>query len=366
MKHKILGQVFTPDWIVKEILDLIWYNNKSILDKYILEPSSWDWAFLHEIVDRYIKISLESWFSNDLIISNIEKYIYGFELDKIEYEKSIITLDKLVESKLWKTKKVNWNIFNWNTLLLYKDYISFFDFVVWNPPYIRIHNLDIDTRKIIKNNFIFSEGVIDIYLSFYEIWLKVLNDNWKLGYITPNSYLHNTSYKLFRKYLKDNKLIDTLIDFKSNKIFKWFSTYTSITILNKMNRKTKFIYKELIDNTLRTVNEIKYSDLEINDWTFANKNDSEFLEELFKNSCNFIKDFFDVQYWFATLRDKIYISKIEDYKDNLVYFNWKIIEKDILKKIVKWSTYKWNQSELDYIIFPYELVNNKYIPIDEN
>jgi hypothetical protein len=39
-KHKILGQVFTPKWIVNEILDSLEYNNENILDKYILEPSS--------------------------------------------------------------------------------------------------------------------------------------------------------------------------------------------------------------------------------------------------------------------------------------------------------------------------------------
>lgn len=57
-KHKSLGQVFTPDWIVSEILDLVGYNNESILDKYILEPSSGDGAFLLEIVKRYIGVCL--------------------------------------------------------------------------------------------------------------------------------------------------------------------------------------------------------------------------------------------------------------------------------------------------------------------
>lgn len=49
MKHKIIGQVYTPDWIVSLILDLLGYDNKSILDKFILEPSCNDDTdlFLH-------------------------------------------------------------------------------------------------------------------------------------------------------------------------------------------------------------------------------------------------------------------------------------------------------------------------------
>lgn len=58
-KHKTLGQVFTPIWIVNEILDLVGYNNDSILDKYILEPSSGDGIFLTKIVNRYIDICLK-------------------------------------------------------------------------------------------------------------------------------------------------------------------------------------------------------------------------------------------------------------------------------------------------------------------
>ena len=31
-KHKSLGQVFTPNWIISEILDLVGYNDDSIID----------------------------------------------------------------------------------------------------------------------------------------------------------------------------------------------------------------------------------------------------------------------------------------------------------------------------------------------
>lgn len=53
-KHKTLGQVFTPTWIVSEILNLVGYNDDTILNKYILEPSCGDGVFLLEIVERYI------------------------------------------------------------------------------------------------------------------------------------------------------------------------------------------------------------------------------------------------------------------------------------------------------------------------
>jgi adenine-specific DNA-methyltransferase len=72
-KSKNLGQVNTPDWIVKKILDMSGYSGKSILDKYIMEPSCGDGAFLIEIVKRYITEALYHivLFPNCLIVALI-------------------------------------------------------------------------------------------------------------------------------------------------------------------------------------------------------------------------------------------------------------------------------------------------------
>lgn len=364
-KHKKLGQVFTPTWIVNEILDLVGYNNDNILDKYILEPSCGDGIFLTEIVCRYIDICLKKGIDTNQIIERLEKYIYAVELDKDEFEKSIQNLDSLVKTKLSIDVKIDWKIYNQNTLDFFKNYLSFFDFVVGNPPYIRIHNLDTRTRNILKQDFMFSKGTIDIYLSFFEMGFRMLNKAGFLGYITPNSYLHNSSYKLFREYLKNEKIMKTLIDFKANKVFKGFSTYTAITIINKNYCDNHFEYKELINKKIKSVNRVNFDSLNKNDWSFSNTTDEDFLTNLNKDRNCSIKDFFDVQYGFATLRDKIFISKTENYNDELVYFNGSLIEKSILKTVIKGSRFKGKINTNEVILFPYELENNRYRAITE-
>jgi len=207
--------------------------------------------------------------------------------------------------------------------------------------------------------------MIDIYVSFFELGFKLLNKNGKLGYITPNSYLHNSSYKKFRKYLKDNKMIKSITDFKSNKVFKNFSIYTAITIINFYEKDKSFSYKELKKNKIQKVNEIDYNDLNDNDWYLSNKENISFLKKLYSSTDKKVSNFFNVQYGFATLRDKIYIGKITEEKNNLVLFNNYLIEKEILHKIVKGSTYKGNEKEIKYIIFPYKKELSRYIPIPE-
>lgn len=364
-KHKILGQVFTPKWIVNEILDLIDYQGSKILDKYILEPSSGDGAFLNEIVKRYIESCKNNHLQNNAIKERLEKYIFAVELDETEYKKSIANLNYLV-LQFGINEQVNWKIFNENTLDFYKNYIGFFDYVVGNPPYIRIHNLDLTTREILKNEFQFSKGTIDIYLSFYEMGFKLLKEDGYLGYITPNSFLHNSSYQSFRDYLKREKTLKTLIDFKANKIFKGFSTYTAITIFRKNNKSDFFEYKELINDKIELKNKINFNSLSKLDWSFTDVENENFLRNLEKDKNSTVKDFFDVQYGFATLRDKIFIQKTIPFDDNLVYFNGSLIEKGLLKKVVKGSKYKGIVDENEKIIFPYELIDNRYIPISED
>ena len=74
-----------------------------------------------------------------------------------------------------------------------------------NPPYIRIHNLDDETRNFIKNNFKFTDGSFDIYSVFFEMGFEMIKNTGKIGYITSNSFLLNSSYKKFREFLKLNQ-----------------------------------------------------------------------------------------------------------------------------------------------------------------
>lgn len=365
MKHKTLGQVYTPNWIVEEILNSINFKGNNLIRKKIIDPACGDGAFLKEIVKRIINLGKKKGFSINEIKDILETYVYGIEIDEVEYNKCLKNLNNIIKSDLDKNLKINWKIFKDNALIRYKEFVGLFDFVVGNPPYIRIHNLDNKTRKVLKKEFVFSKGTVDIYIAFFELGFKLLNEKGLLGYITPNSYLHNSSYRKFRKYLKDNEAVEQLTDFKANKIFKNFSTYTAITIISFYKKNKKIIYKELKKGKIQKVNEIDYNDINDTDWSFGSKEDMFFLNKLYSNTNKKVSNFFNVQYGLATLRDKIYIGDILEEKNNLVLFNNYWIEKEILYKIVKGSTYKGKEKEIKYIIFPYKKEMSRYVPIPE-
>lgn len=345
---KELGQVFTPDYIVDKIISLTAYKDNCI-NKKILEPSFGDGAFLLKIIECLIVKCKEKDFTIEQIKRQLEENIYGIEIDSKYFNKTIESINKLLSH--YDIKDVKLHLYNIDALD-FSEKIKF-DYILGNPPYVRIHNLDTITKNKIKK-YSFSSGNTDLYVVFFELCINLLNKDGKLGFITPNSFLKNTSQKKFRNYLLDNNLITDLIDFKSNKIFSNADTYTAITILNKENidNTINYVYSDGKKDILKL--KVDYSSLLNKDWNFTNNNGK-----------NILKEHFNIQHGIATNADKIYISNITKKTKNTVLFNGYEIEKDILIKIIKGSRYSGEEINT-YLLFPYIYKNNKYIVMEEN
>jgi len=354
-KQKKLGQIFTPDWIVKIILDKLNYNNKEILSRYIFEPGCGSGNFLIEIVDRYINYAKKNNYDNDAIKIDLENYIYGIEVDREAYDICIDRLNNLI--KKYDLKDVKWKIFHDDILNIEKNIFPKFDYIVGNPPYVRVHNLDKKDLFNIKNNYLFCKnGIIDLFLVFYEIGIFSLSEKGMLGFITPNSFIHNSTYVDFRNFLKKEKIIKELIDFKESSIFDNVSTYNAIMILDKNHKSNNLDYYEYCNHKLVHINKINLEEQSDKKWNFVNKDDNIFLNSIV-NSSKKISNFATVQYGFATLLDKVFILEEKDIEINK-------IEREICYPVVKGS--KYDGKEIKYkIIYPYFLKGNFWEAIPE-
>lgn len=372
--RKNKGQYMTPAPITTMILDTIGYTGPQILTKTIMEPSFGDGSFLISIVQRVITEGERAGLSKSDIAQIINNNIFGIEKDILLYNRAIERLHKLLNAN--GIQNVCWNhLICGDTLIAYKAYASKMDYVVGNPPYIRIHNISEDYREIIKE-FRFIDGMIDLYIVFYEIGLLLLNDTGKLGYIAPNSFMKNTSQKAFRNYLVENKYISAIYDFKTSKLFEDADTYTCICILDKNRNRDDFSidYKEFSMYEMVAANHFDYTyfkdKLRDKAWNLSADADIKFLEEN-KNLPTKIQDIAIVQNGIATNKDAIYI--IHAYLDKElsvpymgkhtdsqrdVYFrdkdgNIRTIESTILHRCVKASKYNGIMDNT-YVIFPYE------------
>ena len=230
--EKKKGQVYTPEFVVCNMLDLIDYKNSSILEKNIIDNSCGNGAFLKEIVSRYCSIALENNVSRKKIKEDLERYIHGIDLDETECFICRKALDCI--SARYGIFDVRWDIVCGDTLSV-KKYDNSMDFVVGNPPYVRVHNLDDIIDKV--KTFQFSKnGMTDLFIVFFEIGLHMLNKNGVMCYISPSSYFTSNSGKVMRSYFVKNSLLSDLVDLEHSKIFN-ASTYTCITVLRKNIRQ---------------------------------------------------------------------------------------------------------------------------------
>jgi adenine-specific DNA-methyltransferase len=372
-KNKLNGVVYTPNWIVKTILDYLEYGNNNISNKKIIDPSCGDGAFLKEVVERFITDALNSNKSISEIKNLLEQNVYGIDIDKNAIELCRINLTNI--AKKYGINDVNWNLINndstnkvWISKLFKK-----FDYVVGNPPYIRIQNLGKEKRnKIQKEWELCKSGSTDIYIAFFELGYYLLNDMGKLGYITPNTYIKTSAGKDLRQFIKNKKILKSLIDFKHHQIFENATTYSIITILSKRHEQNTFeLYYGAPDKKIKFIDEIDLNNLNDNNWILCTNGVLVKIKEIESRGAP-LGEIANIHVGITTLADSYYIFKNPLLKEKTAIIKLKDgrefeIEKNILKPIIKASILKSSEDEQNnYVIFPYKLKNNKHIIIPEN
>jgi methylase of polypeptide subunit release factors len=362
-QEKLFGQVYTPDFIVCKILDDVGYNSPMILGKTIIDPACGDGRFLIEIVKRIIKFSPEKELKN-----NLEK-VYGWDIDKTAIEYCLANLNDLVKNK---NIDIHWNVTVANSIKKHEKQDLFaindsqkFDFIVGNPPYIRIQHLDLEQRTYIQNNYEFCKsGSTDIYIAFYELCINLLSVNGICGLITPNTYLFTETARPLRQYFASNKNLVQIANYGDIQLFDNATTYSVITIFNNKHNKNFFFQKALTETTFEEKT-VDFSELKEPFWQLSTEDTKKVIGKKLKEICN-------IHVGITTLCDSAYIFSVENIDNAYVYADTKFrgrvkLEKNILKPIIKGSKLKHsNETIKEYVLFPYKNINGKHQIISEN
>lgn len=208
-KLKELGQVMTPKEIVEYMINLLNLSQTDIKEKTFIDNSCGDGEFIKGLIKIGVPIN----------------HIYACDIDP-EISKDIVSLIPLEN-------------FYCGSIFDKQEWFGKFDYVIGNPPYVRIHNIDLNLRAFLKSNYSFCTGMFDLYYAFYEIGLKLLNSQGTLLYIAPNSFIKNASGIKMRKYIEENNLLWYFEDFEHEQKFANYSTYTAIVGLSKGNIYSK-------------------------------------------------------------------------------------------------------------------------------
>lgn len=334
------GRVYTPHYIVNLILDFGGYNSAEILKKHVIDNSCGNGAFLVEIANRYCTEFLKS--NNDLPLlkTELQTFIHGIELDKVECDSCIYNLNQV--AKKYAINDVQWNVLNADTLTIDK-FNGKMDYVFGNPPYVRVHNLDNSYEAVKK--FRFAEGgMTDLFIVFFEIGFRMMAEDGLMSLITPSSWLGSVAGKNLRNYILSRHNLSGIIDLEHFQPFE-ATTYTLISKFSKANKYNQIEYFNFDESELdkRFLDNISYNNIQIAKNIYLSKNEN--LELLRKIKTTHSYPYVSVKNGFATLADKVFIGDFDFSKGTI--------------PILKASTGKWSKC-----IYPYDK-NGKPLSQDE-
>ena len=370
-KKKKDGKIFTPkdtaDRMLHDILgwDNLVYENGRVYwpnaRKHIIDNSCGDGAFLALIVDFYIhNVSVTTRRNKQEIKKLLETYIHGIELDPVEYQRCIERLDRV--AALDGIKDVKWDIQNRDALSCH-DYDGKMDFVIANPPYIRTHDLECD----LSGYTFTTEGMKDIYLAFYELGFRMMNETGKMCYITPSSWLTSLAGQKMRDYVIENRNLEYIEDYGHYQLFENATTYVAITIFGKEKvDAVKHVTMERTaddDGFWQGVTYVPFNDMNIDGkFYFGTPGQLMQMREIIEYGKGTKRQdkVFQVKNGFATLADDVFIPK-DKRETHRVYHSvrpWNIIP--VIKSSTgkqEWCYYPYsktgklmNENEIDEVI----------------
>ena len=362
-QEKLFGQVYTPNFIVCKILDDVGYNSHEILGKTIIDPACGDGRFLVETVKRIIEFSSENNLQKNL------ECVYGWDIDEIAIIECRENLNNLIKDK---SIDIQWNINVINSIKKYEKPDLFvtsesqkFDFIVGNPPYIRIQHLDLVQRNYIQRNYDFCKsGSTDIYIAFYELCINLLSKNGICGLITPNTFLFTETARPLRLHFAANKNLVQITNYGDIQLFDDATTYSAITIFKNLKNQNFKFQKAISEQTFEEKT-VDFSELKEPFWQLTT-DDTEIVKgKKLKEICN-------IHVGITTLCDSAYIFPFDTIDEKFVWVNTRLrgrvkLEKGILKPIIKGSKLKHSEEEIkEFVLFPYRKINKKHSIIPES
>lgn len=297
-----------------------------------------------------------------------EKYIWGCDIDSHSIYKCKIMLELLRLQSEEKACKCKYNLIVGNAfeVLSQEEFCGKYDAVIGNPPYVRSKNIDEKIKKSIEKWDVVS-GNVDLYIPFYQLGIKLLNDKGTLGYISPNTYLQSVNGRALRNYVRNCKCNLKIINFKGTQKFSDATHYTCITFIygDKRNNKIEYaVCEEDLDNCTYTVYDISHNPDNM-EWRFGNREIDQMVYRIEHQPDKL--DNYNIRNGLATLCNQLYFFDV--IKETKQYFfriydgkEYKI-EKNICISIAKPNIMR-NEKDLiqkgEKAIYPY--VDGRIIP----
>lgn len=226
------GVVYTKPWVVDLILDLVGYTaERPLYECLLIEPAAGDGSFLLHVAARLV----ESCARHSVPLTACRSSVLAFELDERSADRARSTLRRALVGHGATVGDATLLSNDWvragDYLMETGHLAGKADFVVGNPPYIRLEDLE-NGGELYRSAYPTMVGRADIYVAFYEAALRHLKVGGACGFICADRWMFNQYGAELRSFITRQFSVEAVIQMHHADAFeKEVSAYPAVTII---------------------------------------------------------------------------------------------------------------------------------------
>lgn len=235
------GVVYTKRWVVELLLDLSGYcPDRNLVDALAIEPACGEGAFLVPMVERL----LQSCQNLGLPLAECRKSLVAYELNETSAARSRALIRNILvrhgaQPSLASTLADTW-VFTRDYLLEAGHEPA--DFIVGNPPYVRLEDIPEETASVYRNAYPTMRGRADLYVAFFEAALRQLKNHGTCAFICADRWMRNQYGAELRKLISSAYSVDMLVSMHhANAFDDEVDAYPAITVIRRKTQRSTIV-----------------------------------------------------------------------------------------------------------------------------
>lgn len=227
------GVVYTKRWVVELLLDLAGYvSSSNLVDAVAVEPAAGEGAFLSLMIERLAASCRRL----GRPISDCRKSLVAYELDEVSAERTRTLAAKILEEAGVDAPTAKNLAHSW---VLTGDYLFDSvtieaDFVIGNPPYVRLEQIPEETALLYRKTYTTMRGRADLYVAFFEAALRQLKDGGACAFICADRWMRNQYGAELRELITSSFAMDVILEMHNADAFHdEVDAYPAITVIRR-------------------------------------------------------------------------------------------------------------------------------------
>lgn len=244
------GSVYTKPWVVEFILDLAGYApSENLVDVLAMEPCSGSGEFFEAMVRRLVGSCKRQ--GRD--IKECERSLLAFDIDPAAVEQTRKRTVAVLVSEGYGGRLAERlaNLWVRRTDFLLDGDLDFLklgggaaDYVIGNPPYVRLEAIDPELVNLYRDRYRTMSGRADLYVGFYERALDLLSDGGVCAFICADRWLLNQYGGGLRKLVTGGYSVEAVVEMhRSDAFYSEVLAYPAITVIRRSRQGRALVAK---------------------------------------------------------------------------------------------------------------------------